>query len=204
MVELIQRDLYFKSLICFNLQKIPYLKPKFLGQICAIFKFDLISVTLAVLQGIARDDVDARRCLQILGSETASRDCLKFVLNSVIFSTKIKQQKIHTNKIKEDLGRRRRNDLLFDMHLSLICRVFQSTHWMSKSSKSRCIVINFDFRIDTTGVWSTYCVSDFFYLLFSHFSLLVSMAPLSKEIRPVSSCVPQHIGPAIPEVRINA
>lgn len=33
-----------------------------------------------------------------------------------------------------------------------------------------------------------------------NYSLLVSMAPLSYEIRPVSSCVPQHIGPAIPEV----
>ena len=32
------------------------------------------------------------------------------------------------------------------------------------------------------------------------FSLLVSMAPLSSEIRSVSSCTPQHIGPAIPEV----
>lgn len=32
-------------------------------------------------------------------------------------------------------------------------------------------------------------------------SLLVSMAPLSNEIRPVSSCTPQHIGPTIPEVR---
>ena len=26
------------------------------------------------------------------------------------------------------------------------------------------------------------------------------MAPLSNEIRPVSSCTPQHLGPAIPEV----
>ncbi|XP_048759028.2 protein FAM91A1-like [Ostrea edulis] len=33
-----------------------------------------------------------------------------------------------------------------------------------------------------------------------NYSLLVSMAPLSYEIRPVSSCIPQHIGPAIPEV----
>ncbi|KAK3090617.1 hypothetical protein FSP39_013167 [Pinctada imbricata] len=33
-----------------------------------------------------------------------------------------------------------------------------------------------------------------------NYSLLVSMAPLSYEIRPVSSCTPQHIGPAIPEV----
>ena len=31
-------------------------------------------------------------------------------------------------------------------------------------------------------------------------SLLVSMAPLSNEIRPVTSSKPQHIGPAIPEV----
>ncbi|XP_059163010.1 protein FAM91A1-like [Physella acuta] len=37
-------------------------------------------------------------------------------------------------------------------------------------------------------------------VLNKNYSLLVSMAPLSKEIRPVSSCVPQHIGPAIPEV----
>ena len=35
------------------------------------------------------------------------------------------------------------------------------------------------------------------------FRLLVSMAPLSNEIRPVSSCTPQHIGPAIPEVNRN-
>ena len=26
------------------------------------------------------------------------------------------------------------------------------------------------------------------------------MAPLSNEIRPVTSCTPQHLGPAIPEV----
>ncbi|XP_067677224.1 protein FAM91A1-like [Haliotis asinina] len=37
-------------------------------------------------------------------------------------------------------------------------------------------------------------------VLNKNYSLLVSMAPLSNEIRPVSSCVPQHIGPAIPEV----
>ncbi|BFZ16729.1 hypothetical protein BsWGS_19768 [Bradybaena similaris] len=36
-------------------------------------------------------------------------------------------------------------------------------------------------------------------VLNKNYSLLVSMAPLSKEIRPVSSCTPQHIGPAIPE-----
>ena len=33
-----------------------------------------------------------------------------------------------------------------------------------------------------------------------YYRLLVSMAPLSNEIRPVSSSTPQHIGPAIPEV----
>ncbi|KAK6188765.1 hypothetical protein SNE40_004877 [Patella caerulea] len=33
-----------------------------------------------------------------------------------------------------------------------------------------------------------------------NYSLLVSMAPLSNEIRPVSSSIPPHIGPAIPEV----
>ncbi|ESP05148.1 hypothetical protein LOTGIDRAFT_227830 [Lottia gigantea] len=32
-----------------------------------------------------------------------------------------------------------------------------------------------------------------------NYSLLVSMAPLSNEIRPVSSSIPPHIGPAIPE-----
>ncbi|XP_076462522.1 protein FAM91A1-like [Babylonia areolata] len=37
-------------------------------------------------------------------------------------------------------------------------------------------------------------------VLNKNYSLLVSMAPLSNEIRPVSSSVPQHIGPAIPEV----
>jgi len=30
--------------------------------------------------------------------------------------------------------------------------------------------------------------------------LLLSVAPLSNEIRPVSSCSPPHLGPAIPEV----
>ncbi|XP_045160177.2 protein FAM91A1-like [Mercenaria mercenaria] len=37
-------------------------------------------------------------------------------------------------------------------------------------------------------------------VLNKNYSLLVSMAPLSYEIQPVSSCTPQHIGPAIPEV----
>lgn len=37
-------------------------------------------------------------------------------------------------------------------------------------------------------------------VLNKNYSLLVSVAPLSNEIRPVSSSVPQHIGPAIPEV----
>lgn len=37
-------------------------------------------------------------------------------------------------------------------------------------------------------------------VLNKNYSLLVSMAPLTNEIRPVSSCTPQHIGPAIPEV----
>ncbi|XP_064606810.1 protein FAM91A1-like isoform X2 [Liolophura sinensis] len=37
-------------------------------------------------------------------------------------------------------------------------------------------------------------------VLNKNYMLLVSMAPLSNEIRPVSSCTPQHIGPAIPEV----
>ncbi|KAK7508153.1 hypothetical protein BaRGS_00000392 [Batillaria attramentaria] len=37
-------------------------------------------------------------------------------------------------------------------------------------------------------------------VLNKNYSLLVSMAPLSNEIRPVSSSVPEHIGPAIPEV----
>ena len=32
------------------------------------------------------------------------------------------------------------------------------------------------------------------------FSVLLSMAPLSSEIRPIVSCDPPHIGPAIPEV----
>lgn len=32
------------------------------------------------------------------------------------------------------------------------------------------------------------------------FRLLVSMAPLSKEIRPISSRSPPHLGPAVPEV----
>ncbi|KAK2179555.1 hypothetical protein NP493_483g01023 [Ridgeia piscesae] len=37
-------------------------------------------------------------------------------------------------------------------------------------------------------------------VLHRNYFLLVSMAPLSSEVRPVSSCNPQHIGPAIPEV----
>ncbi|KAK3600385.1 hypothetical protein CHS0354_016001 [Potamilus streckersoni] len=37
-------------------------------------------------------------------------------------------------------------------------------------------------------------------VLNKNYSLMVSMAPLSYEIRPVSSCTPQHLGPAIPEV----
>uniref|UniRef100_A0A9L0SKE1 Family with sequence similarity 91 member A1 n=1 Tax=Equus caballus TaxID=9796 RepID=A0A9L0SKE1_HORSE len=37
-------------------------------------------------------------------------------------------------------------------------------------------------------------------VLNKNYTLLVSMAPLTNEIRPVSSCAPQHIGPAIPEV----
>ncbi|XP_076341540.1 protein FAM91A1 isoform X2 [Tachypleus tridentatus] len=37
-------------------------------------------------------------------------------------------------------------------------------------------------------------------LLNKNYALLVSMAPLSNEIRPVTSCVPPHLGPAIPEV----
>ncbi|KAJ4442241.1 hypothetical protein ANN_12107 [Periplaneta americana] len=37
-------------------------------------------------------------------------------------------------------------------------------------------------------------------LLNKNYTLLVSMAPLSKEIRPISSCVPPHLGPAVPEV----
>ncbi|XP_041483997.1 protein FAM91A1-like [Lytechinus variegatus] len=37
-------------------------------------------------------------------------------------------------------------------------------------------------------------------VLQKNYEILVSMAPLSNEIRPISSCTPQHIGPAIPEV----
>ncbi|XP_068094103.1 protein FAM91A1 isoform X2 [Hyperolius riggenbachi] len=37
-------------------------------------------------------------------------------------------------------------------------------------------------------------------VLNKNYSLLVSMAPLTNEIRPISSCTPQHIGPALPEV----
>uniref|UniRef100_A0A2I3GXG5 FAM91 N-terminal domain-containing protein n=1 Tax=Nomascus leucogenys TaxID=61853 RepID=A0A2I3GXG5_NOMLE len=37
-------------------------------------------------------------------------------------------------------------------------------------------------------------------VLNKNYMLLVSMAPLTNEIRPVRSCTPQHIGPAIPEV----
>lgn len=37
-------------------------------------------------------------------------------------------------------------------------------------------------------------------LLNKNYSLLVSMAPLTNEIRPVTSCKPPHLGPANPEV----
>ncbi|XP_018079427.2 protein FAM91A1 isoform X2 [Xenopus laevis] len=37
-------------------------------------------------------------------------------------------------------------------------------------------------------------------VLNKNYALLVSMAPLTNEIRPISSCTPQHIGPAIPEI----
>ncbi|CAL1270776.1 unnamed protein product [Larinioides sclopetarius] len=37
-------------------------------------------------------------------------------------------------------------------------------------------------------------------LLNKNYSLLISMAPLTNEIRPVSSCTPPHLGPPIPEV----
>lgn len=37
-------------------------------------------------------------------------------------------------------------------------------------------------------------------ILNKNYTLLVSMAPLSYEVKPVCSCTPQHIGPAIPEV----
>ncbi|EHA98373.1 Protein FAM91A1 [Heterocephalus glaber] len=37
-------------------------------------------------------------------------------------------------------------------------------------------------------------------VLNKNYMLLVSMAPLTNEIWPISSCTPQHMGPAIPEV----
>jgi len=37
-------------------------------------------------------------------------------------------------------------------------------------------------------------------ILNKRYSLLISMAPLSNEIRPLTSCTPPHLGPAIPEV----
>lgn len=37
-------------------------------------------------------------------------------------------------------------------------------------------------------------------LLNKNYALLISMAPLSKEVRPVTGCSPCHLGPAIPEV----
>uniref|UniRef100_A0A2R5LL69 Protein FAM91A1 n=1 Tax=Ornithodoros turicata TaxID=34597 RepID=A0A2R5LL69_9ACAR len=37
-------------------------------------------------------------------------------------------------------------------------------------------------------------------LLRKNYALLVSMAPLTNEVRPVTSCIPPHLGPAIPEV----
>ena len=35
---------------------------------------------------------------------------------------------------------------------------------------------------------------------FSSFSVLVSMAPLSQEVRSLSSCQPPHLGPPVPEM----
>ncbi|PRD23091.1 UNVERIFIED_CONTAM: Fam91a1 [Trichonephila clavipes] len=40
-------------------------------------------------------------------------------------------------------------------------------------------------------------------LLNKNYCLLISMAPLTNEIRPVSSCSPPHLGPPIPEVLQN-
>ncbi|UYV84995.1 FAM91A1 [Cordylochernes scorpioides] len=37
-------------------------------------------------------------------------------------------------------------------------------------------------------------------LLNKNYSFLISMAPLTNEIRPITSCSPPHLGPAIPEV----
>ncbi|XP_065061970.1 protein FAM91A1-like [Rhopilema esculentum] len=37
-------------------------------------------------------------------------------------------------------------------------------------------------------------------ILNKRYSLLISMAPLSNEIRPLASCSPPHLGPAIPEI----
>ena len=52
-------------------------------------------------------------------------------------------------------------------------------------------------------LYDTFNVENIVFVLLFVNSLLVSMAPLSNEIRPVSSCTPQHIGPAIPEVRYH-
>ena len=38
------------------------------------------------------------------------------------------------------------------------------------------------------------------YMDYYNYRILISMAPLSNEIRSISSCIPQHLGPAIPEV----
>ena len=38
------------------------------------------------------------------------------------------------------------------------------------------------------------------YIDYYDYRILISMAPLSNEIRSISSCIPQHLGPAIPEV----
>ncbi|CAD5117523.1 DgyrCDS6290 [Dimorphilus gyrociliatus] len=37
-------------------------------------------------------------------------------------------------------------------------------------------------------------------VLKKNYELLISMAPLSNEVRPITSCLPFHIGPAIPEI----
>ncbi|KAH6922838.1 hypothetical protein HPB50_019840 [Hyalomma asiaticum] len=39
-------------------------------------------------------------------------------------------------------------------------------------------------------------------LLNKNYALLVSMAPLSNEVRPVTSCSPPHLGPAVPEATL--
>ena len=63
--------------------------------------------------------------------------------------------------------KRRRNDLVFDMHLSMINSEFQPKRRVSKFSKFRSITIYFGFRVCLQAVWGTYLKAKVICLNFS-------------------------------------